>query len=244
MAAPSNSPYDDLRPTPFAPAYEGVIARPSRQPNFTSYGIVADPARFTDAPNGGVHTVMSPKKGQRSGQEILAGIQKRHDSTVHTSPSKSSQQTPFTDSSSEAEIYPSSGVPLTDTNKAMSFAERRQAKTFQQLEAENGIMQWNMKVLDHRWVTPPPGEMSFSGSETIDTRRRSATQEAISKAQEFKRTQRSCFPGIIGDLFAYEAKMHLGQIPLRTDPCPGDRNYPSTAKAEAEAEHSLSKQWV
>ena len=162
---------------------------------------------------------MSPKKGQRTGKEILAAIRNRNDLTTENSPGNSSHHTSMKDSpfGSEAGIHPSSGVPLKESDKITVNVKSRQLKTFPQLAAENGIMHWNQNVPDDRWISPPPELAQSSKVYTQIQQSRSTTQGAVSKTQDINFARCTSYKRLIADLLDTEEKMHLGQAISHTD---------------------------
>ena len=57
--------------------------------------------------------------------------------------------------SSEAEIHPSSGVPLNQTDNTMPTTTLPQHANFSQLAEHQGIHDWNNSVFDDRWLLQP-----------------------------------------------------------------------------------------
>lgn len=57
--------------------------------------------------------------------------------------------------SSEAEIHPSSGVPLNESDNTMPTTTLPQHANFPQLAEHEGIHDWNNSVFDDRWLLQP-----------------------------------------------------------------------------------------
>lgn len=57
--------------------------------------------------------------------------------------------------SSEAEICPSSGVPLTQSNSSIPTTTLPQNANFSQLAEHRGIQNWNNSIFDDRWLLKP-----------------------------------------------------------------------------------------
>ena len=57
--------------------------------------------------------------------------------------------------SSEAEIHPSSGVPLNQSDSTMPTTAMSQNANFPQLSEHQGIQNWNNSVFDDRWLLQP-----------------------------------------------------------------------------------------
>lgn len=218
MIPPSN-PYEGLKPTPFAPAYKGIIARPMKHPNLTTYGMFADTPSFANASQGNLHTIMSPKNGLRSAGEILDSICDRESSAIKASPGYSSNQPAANESpfSSEADIYPSSGVPLDDADKSGPVKDQHQSKTFRQLEAEKGIMKWNTNVFDDRWLTPPPMTVQSTENSEPSTSMAPTTQQVVTKAQDIAHLRHEKPESFLGDLGNIERRIQSRQGSFRPD---------------------------
>ena len=155
MNTASENPYKSLKPTAFAAEYKGLPSNPYQNSYLTSYGMFADRAQFTDAAHGGVHTMMSPIVGQHI-PEKSTPTAKDKSSESNNMFRKVSCSTAANDSSlsSDAEIHPSSGVPLGEAELKQSKTSQHQTKTFADLAVEKGIMEWNNSVFDERWLEP------------------------------------------------------------------------------------------
>ena len=70
---------------------------------------------------------------------------------------KTPTQTGTNDSpfSSEADIHPSSGVPLNQSGSTMPTTTLPQHANFSQLAEHQGIYEWNNSVFDDRWLLQP-----------------------------------------------------------------------------------------
>lgn len=222
------NPYQGMKPTPYAIPYNGLIGEPARYPrHLTMYGAFSDPSNLTDAAHGGFHTTMNPKIGQHAGEEPSNVMTRNFSNRTATTAANESFL------SSEVELHPSSGVPLGVADGAMPVMNYPQTKTFQELGAERGIMEWNNTVPDVRWLTPSPkaelrpdefllsaGAGTSTAQEVITAIRHRAfvrekrlrlirdldeTQREMERRQEFFQLD----PSIWGLEYAYASRMDL-----------------------------------
>lgn len=174
MASPSKDVNERKKTTSFTPVYKGFTFTP--RANLTAYGTFADRSRLQDASFGGVYTLMSPGGGASQAAE-----QPDTDDTGRPIPTnavarRSSQQTLGEEShfSSEVEIHQCAGVPLYASDEIPTMNEH-QAKSFEELETERGIIEWNNTVFDERWLDPPSPNLAKTPNDQQPTTPRKVT---------------------------------------------------------------------
>ncbi len=141
-------------PTPFVPVYKGFTFTPAT--NLTTYGAFADRSKLQDASLGGVYTLMNPSEGTSDAAEkpyaTNDGPRSATNAIAREVPKHSEDE--GSHPSSEAEIHPCAGVPLNILDGEIPTMNEHQEKSFEELETERGIMEWNNTVFDERWLEP------------------------------------------------------------------------------------------
>lgn len=161
MIPSSNQQYKGpkLAPTPVSDhQYTGVTLDLKKRGSFTSHGAFfpsSGPPR--DNYNRGdiqaaesLTTLRNPRKSSTLGylhKDLSSNKMDRNKST-HVGINDS----PF---SSEADIHPSSGVPLNQADNTMPTTTLSQNANFPQLAEHQGIHDWNNSVFDDRWLLQP-----------------------------------------------------------------------------------------
>lgn len=161
MAPSSNQQYKGpkLAPTPVSGhQYTGVTLDPKQRGSLTSHGAFIP----SSAPPRDSHN-----RGDIQAAEFLTTLRHARGSSTrghhHKGPSfntigpNTSTPTRTNDSpfSSEAEIHPSSGVPLNQADNTMPTTTLPQNTNFPQLAESQGIHNWNNSVFDDRWLLQP-----------------------------------------------------------------------------------------
>ena len=161
MTPPSKQQYKGpkLARTPVSDhQYTGVNLDPKQRDSFTSHGaLVHTSALSRDTYN---------RRDIQAAESLTTLCNTRGSSTLghhHNGPSfdkvgrnksthTSNNDSPF---SSEAEIHPSSGVPLDQSDSTMPTTTLPQNANFPQLAEHQGIHGWNNSVFDDRWLLQP-----------------------------------------------------------------------------------------
>jgi len=156
MSPSLGDPDEELKPTSFVPVYKGFTFTP--RSNLTAYGVFADRSKLQDASLGGVYTLMNPTEGASEAAEIPYAADDGPSSETNAMARKMSKQTEGGEShfSSETEIHPCAGVPVDVPNGDIPTMNEHQEKSFEELETDRGIMEWNNSVFDERWLDPSP----------------------------------------------------------------------------------------
>lgn len=171
MTSSSTDPTDGMKSTAFTPVYKGFTFTP--RSNLTAYGTFADRSKLQDASLGGVYTLMNSTEGtshEADGQPSVTGAMARK-----VSKETQSEESLF---SSEAEIHPCAGVPVGVFEGDIPTMNEHQEKSFEELETERGIMEWNNSVFDERWLDP-----SIPNLQTPNNPRRPTTPGMITGQQ-------------------------------------------------------------
>ena len=116
----------------------------------------------TSAPNRDVYNrgdsqaVETPPTLRNAPGSFILGHQPK-DTSINKMGAKITTYTGTNDSpfSSEAEIHPSSGVPLNQSDITMPTTTLPQHANFSQLAEHQGIHNWNNSVFDDRWLLQP-----------------------------------------------------------------------------------------
>lgn len=148
------NPYAGMKPTPFAPAYQGILTNSNSNSYTTAYSSSANRSKFVDATDGGVHTVMNPMVGQDTTEKGSFSGTKATFSASNTMSKDTSNDIAFNESSfsTRNEHHPSSDICLDSSGTNVPMTNQNQTKTFQQLATERGISQWDSEILDERWL--------------------------------------------------------------------------------------------
>ena len=161
MNPSSYQPYKGpkLAPTPLSDhQYTGVNLDLKKHGSFTSHGAFLPPSAPTRDVNnrGDIQTTESrPILRNAPGSSTLSHQPKN--TSFNKMRTKTPTYTGASDSpfSSEAEIHPSSGVPLRPSNSTMPTTTLPQHANFSQLAEHKGIHDWNNSVFDDRWLLQP-----------------------------------------------------------------------------------------
>lgn len=159
MVSPTQDVNERKKTTSFTPVYKGFTFTP--RANLTAYGTFADRSRLQNASFGGVYTLMSPSEGASQAAELPDTDDTGQSIPNNAVARRSSQQTLGEEShfSSEVEIHQCAGVPLYASDD-IPIMNEHQAKSFEELETERGIIEWNNTVFDERWLDPPSPNLS------------------------------------------------------------------------------------
>ena len=158
---PSNQRYrgPKLTPTPVSDhQYTGLILDPKQRANLRSHGaLIPSSVHSRNTYNrGDINPVKSPTTlCNTRGSSILGH---RHDRPSSDKMSRDiSTHAPTNDSpfSSDAEIHPSSGVSLNQSDNTIPTTTQSQKASFSQLAEHQGIHDWNNTVFDDRWLLKP-----------------------------------------------------------------------------------------
>ena len=132
--------------------YTGVTLNPKQRNSLTSHGTLSrDNFNRSDIQAAESLTTLRNARGS-------SALDHHHNGTSFDKVGgKVSTHTDANDSpfSSEAEIYPSSGVPLSQSNSSMPTTTLPQNANFPQLAEHRGIHDWNNSVFDDRWLLKP-----------------------------------------------------------------------------------------
>lgn len=161
MATSSNQRYQGskLAPTPVSDhQYTGVTLGPKQCGSLTSHGaFIPSSAPSRDSHNRGdmqAAEYLTTLRNARGSSNLLHDHEgssfNRIDRNISTQGGTS--DSPF---SSEAEIHPSSGVPLNQSDNTMPTTTLPQNANFPQLAENQGIHNWNNSVFDDRWLLQP-----------------------------------------------------------------------------------------
>lgn len=214
MAAPFGQLHQTNRTV--AAAYEGVTANSYQSSCLNSCGMFIEQSNFADAAHGGVHTIMSPLAVQTTSEEGLFARSERKPSASNKIARNAMNNTPVNEStlSSESEIYPSSGVPLDESDMNVSGMDQGQMKTFQQLAEEKGIREWNNTVLDERWLE------SFDQNTTTRNERYHLTgyDNLTAKGSELASLRHPRLQSFLKELDDTRNKMDSKSEPYKPDP--------------------------
>ena len=148
-----------LTPTPLSDhQYAGLNVDLPKHASLTSHGGFLHPsAPPRDVYSlGDVPTAESPTAIRNAPESFIAGRDPRNTS-FNKSGTKTPIQTGTNDSpfSSEANVHPSSGVPLNQSSSTMPTTTLPQHTNFSQLAEHQGIDDWNNNVFDDRWLLQP-----------------------------------------------------------------------------------------
>lgn len=161
MNTSSNHQYKGpkLAPTPVSDHhYTGVNLDSKKRGSLSSYvAFMAPSAPTCDTRDRGDNQVAKSLTSLRNalGSFTIGQNQKTHSfnmSGLHTSTHARTNDSPF---SSEAEIHPSSGVSLNQSDSTMPTTTLPQHANFSQLAEHQGIHDWNSSVFDDRWLLQP-----------------------------------------------------------------------------------------
>lgn len=154
MDSSPKDPDEGRKSTLLAPVYKGFTFTP--RSNLTAYGAFANLSKLQDASLGGVYTLMNPREGSSDAAEKPRFADYSPPSATNSVARDESKQTDGKESpfSSEAEIHPCTGVPLEVNDRDIPTMNEHQEKSFEELETEKGILEWNNTVFDERWLEP------------------------------------------------------------------------------------------
>ena len=158
---PSNQQYKGprLAPTPVSDHhYTGVTVDPKKRGSLTSHGaFLPHPAPTQDAqPRGGLQAAESLTSLRKApGLSALDDYHKNKSFDKMGRTTLTHAGTSDSPPSSEADIYPSSGVPLRRPDSTMPTTTLPQHASFSQLAEIKGIHDWNHSVFDDRWLLQP-----------------------------------------------------------------------------------------
>ena len=161
MNLSSNQPYrvPKLVPTPVSShQYTGVTLDLKKHGSLTSHGAFLPPSAPTrDSGNrGDIQAAESFTTLRNAPGTSTVGHHQKDRMFNQMGPNVSTHagtnDSPF---SSEAEIHPSSGVPLNQTDSTMPTTTLPQHANFSQLAEHQGIHDWNNSVFDDRWLLQP-----------------------------------------------------------------------------------------
>ncbi len=154
----ASSPDSDegLKPSAFVPVYKGLTFTP--RSDLTAYAAFADRSKLQDASAGGVYTIMNVAEAESdAAKKTYAadnGLEPATDAMTRTMSKQSEGKESHL--SSEAEIHPCEGVPVSTFDGDVPTMSEHQVKSFEELETERGIREWNNTVFDERWLDPTP----------------------------------------------------------------------------------------
>ena len=161
MTTSSNKQYKGpkLVPTPLSDhQYKGLVLDPKQRGSLASQGaFIPSSTPLRESQNRGDIQAAEPLTSLRSarGSSNLGHDQKRpsfNSMGRNESTHVGTNDSPF---SSEAEIYPSSGVALNQSDNTMPSTTLPQNANFSQLAEHQGIHDWNNSVFDDRWLLQP-----------------------------------------------------------------------------------------
>lgn len=147
-----------LAPTPVSDhQYTGVNLDPKQRDSLTSHGAHIHAALSRDSFNRrdiqaaeSLTTMRSARGSSALGQHHNGPSFDKVGQNISTH--TNTNDSPF---SSEAEIHPSSGVPLNQSGSTMPTTTLPQNANFPQLSEHQGIQNWNNSVFDDRWLLQP-----------------------------------------------------------------------------------------
>ena len=240
---PSDPVPKKMLPNPFAPIYKGLATSSFGNPSLTSHSTLADRSKLTDVTHGGLHTVMSPRKGEETSEHSVSAKDKRKFSASDETSRNASYHTALYESplSSEAEIHPSSGVRLDgldESDLATPHAGSNQVKTFQQLAGERGIREWNHRVLDERWLEA--AEPSVKGTEEEHSSVKDDSLPAGNPALDILRHPR--LQSFLKELDYTREKMVSQSVSYRPDPSIWGRENTDPQYSAASGEQRATKE--
>ena len=158
-----------MAPTPVSDyQYKGLTLDPKRRGSLFGHG--AFPTASTSASSHETHNRrdIQATESLTSLRNVLGSStlgnhhqntsfnKKGHDISTHAG----THDSPF---SSEAEIHPSSGVPLNRSDSTMPTTTLPQRASFSQLAERQGIHDWNNSVFDDRWLLQPEEIWNMEG---------------------------------------------------------------------------------
>ena len=161
MNSPSNQQYKGpkLAPTPVSDnQYTGLTLDAKKRGSLTSHGAFLPSSASTRETynRGDVQAAESLTSLRNALGSSTLGNHYKNTSFNRMSQKKSTQartnDSPF---SSEADIHPSSGVPLNQSDSTMPTTTLPQHANFSQLAEHQGIHDWNNSVFDDRWLLQP-----------------------------------------------------------------------------------------
>ena len=174
MNTSSHQPYKGpkLTPTPLSDhQYAGVNLDLQKHGGLASHGSFLPPSAPTRDvySRADIQTVESPTTIRNAPASSTLGRDPKNTSfnkiDTKTPTQVGTNDSPF---SSEADIHPSSGVPLNQSGNTMPTTTLPQHANFSQLAEHQGIHDWNNSVFDDRWLLQPEEIWS------LETRRDSA----------------------------------------------------------------------
>ena len=148
-----------LAPTPVSDhQYKGLVLYPKRGGSISSHGAF-NPAsvRLRDSSNRGDIQAADSLTGLHNARGPYVKDHSHKDPSFNEMSPENSTQAVTNDSpfSSEAEIHPSSGVSLHQSDNTMPSTTLPQNASFHQLAQHQGIHDWNNSVFDKRWLLQP-----------------------------------------------------------------------------------------
>ena len=161
MNTSSHQPYKGpkLAPTPLSDhQYAGVNLDLQKHGSLASHGGFLPPSAPTRDVHsrGDIQTVESPTTIRNAPASFTLGRDPKNTSFNKIGDKTPTQigtnDSPF---SSEADIHPSSGVPLNQSGGTMPTTTLPQHANFSQLAEYQGIHDWNNSVFDDRWLLQP-----------------------------------------------------------------------------------------
>ena len=161
MTPSSNQQYKGpkLAPTPVSDhQYTGLTLDPEQRGNLAFYGsLIPSSGSSRHLHNRGDIQAANPLTTLRKARRSSA-LGHHHESFSinkigrDMSTRAGTNDSPF---SSEAEIHPSSGVPLNQSDNTMPTTTLPQNASFPQFSQHKGIHDWNNSVFDDRWLLQP-----------------------------------------------------------------------------------------
>lgn len=205
MASSAKNPGEEMKPSVFVPAYKGLNFTPHC--SLTTYGAMADRSKLRDASLGGVYTLMNSTKGPNDCVERAPGDEIVQASASHRMVRKTSKQTEGEKSrlSSEMEIHPGGGVRVDAFDGDIPTMSEHQQKSFEDLEIEQGIIEWNNSVFDERWLDPSSPKVEKPG----DPPRPTPTGMITGKQIELASSRHQRWISFLRDLEETRKKMDL-----------------------------------
>ena len=161
MKTSSYQPYKGprLAPTPLSDhQYAGLNLNLQKHGSLASHGGFLPPSAPTRDvySRDDIQTVESPTTIRNAPASFILGRESKNTSFnkigTKTPTQVGTNDSPF---SSEADIHPSSGVPLNQSSSTMPTTTLPQHANFSQLAEHQGIYDWNNSVFDDRWLLQP-----------------------------------------------------------------------------------------
>lgn len=181
--------------------YTGIDFDPKQRGNFTSRGAFTSSAFPGSGYDQGDIRAAESLKTLRDARESSA-LSHHHKDTSFNKMGRNISTHPGTNDSpfsSEAEIHPSSGVPLEQSDNTMPTTTLPQNVNFPQLAEHQGIHDWNNSVFDNRWLLQPEEIWNLAARPesviTVSPERRASNRNTCrsgdqisSRIEEFRRS--------------------------------------------------------